>query len=188
MNHLPAKTSTSPQAGTETAKRLVILAKMLTSFRDRPPNPEVVAREYAETTADLPFDALNDACQRFKTGRVDGHNMAFAPSTAQLCNLASQIAARTARIHAPFRLPPPVMKTTPGLGEKLAELLMDLRASAAESRDKDRATVTADKEAAKRRSHEQWARSVLADGGDPNAEGIPVSPALERLVREMEAG
>ena len=188
MNHLPAKTSTSPQAGTEAAKRLVILAKMLTAFRDRPPNPEVVAREYAETTADLPLDALTTACKRFKTGQVGDRNNAFAPSTAELYDLAKQIADREARIHAPPRLSPPAMKTTPGLGEKLDQLLVDLRASAAESRDKDRATVTADKEAAKRRSHEQWARSVLADGGDPNTEGIPVSPALERLVREREAG
>lgn len=42
------------------------------------------------------------------------------------------------------------------------------------------------KEEAARRAREQWARSVLAEGGDPNTGEIPVSPTLEALVRTLE--
>lgn len=120
-------TSTSQRTGTEAARRLVLFAKMLEGFRDRPSSPESVAKTYVEKTADLPFDALSEAVRRFERDAVEGHNPAFAPSSAQIYGLASQIAARSERVTAPPRLPPPEPTAAVGLGDKFAELLGGLK-------------------------------------------------------------
>lgn len=187
MNPIPARQTSSSSPPAEAAARLATIVRMLIAFRDRPADPEATAREYVETTADIPFDALAEACERFKRGRVGDRNNAFAPSTAELCDLAGQIAERSARIFATPRLPPPAHKAHKAVGPMLEKLAEELRMQARETATKDRAAMTPDREEALRRAREQWNRSVEADGGDPYAGEIPVSPALARLVRGGEA-
>lgn len=83
--NLPSLSARGPLTGVDGALRLEAILKMLLAFRDRPDDATTTARVYVETTADLPLDALTDACARFSKGMVDGHNNAFAPSTAELC-------------------------------------------------------------------------------------------------------
>lgn len=127
-NRLAPQTSGSSPPPDDAALRLETIIRMLIAFRDRPADPEATAREYVETTAEIPLPALIEACKRFKTGYVGDRNNAFAPSTAELADLARQIAARAERVSAPPpALPPPDVPPDPAVGRKLSELADELR-------------------------------------------------------------
>jgi len=57
---------------------------MLISFRDRPTDPAAVVGVYVEALASYGEENIRRAAGRFMRGEVEGHNAAFAPSTAEI--------------------------------------------------------------------------------------------------------
>lgn len=68
----------------DAAEMVEAITKLLMAFRDRPTDPKAIVTIYCEEFANLPLGVIDRVCRRFRTGCVDGHNPAFAPSVAEM--------------------------------------------------------------------------------------------------------
>ena len=76
------------------------LTKMLISFRDRPTDPAAVVSVYVDALGSLGEENIRRVAGRFMRGIVDGHNMAFAPSTAEFAAEAERLRDEDRRYEA----------------------------------------------------------------------------------------
>lgn len=76
--------SNSWHSRTDAAEMVEAITRLLMAFRDRPADPKELVTIYCEEFAELEMDLISRCCQRFRTGAVEGHNPAFAPSVAEM--------------------------------------------------------------------------------------------------------
>lgn len=157
-------------------------------------NARDVAGAYVSVLRSLPLWAVAESCDQFAKGLVERKVMGLRPAVDLVYDHASDLVAKRYREQERehrLRLPPPAEHPAddPAMRARvLAEIEKWEAWKFSRAEEHRNSPIPATKEAQRRREREQWARSVEADGGDPNAGEIPVSPALERLVRQREAG
>jgi hypothetical protein len=155
------------------------ITDLLMAFRDRPTDPTAIVEIYCGDFCELELSLVRRVCRRFRTGCVDGHNAAFAPSVAEMWaeidRLREEDREHERRMAPRLALPPPP-RLTPEQAAKgaaiLEEYANELRAD------------TVDHEAEKRREtwKEMGPRLWERFGHDPSRPWQP-SAELEELIR-----
>jgi len=190
-------TSTFPQSRTDPLDgHRAAVARMLLVFPiSGQENSRDVADAYVSVLRSLPLWAVAESCEQFAKGLVERKVMGLRPAVDLVYDHASDLVARRhreAEREERLRLPPPAGHPAddPAMRQRVLTEIEKWDAWKFSRAEQRKAEPSPDREAQARRLREQWARSVEADGGDPNRGEIPVSPALERLVRasEREAG
>lgn len=192
MNQISTSTSrrsTDPLDGHRAAIARMLLVFPITGGE----SSSDVADAYVSVLRSLPLWAVAESCEQFAKGLVERKAMGLRPAVDLVYDLASDLVAKRHREQEReerLRLPPPTEHPAdnPVMRERTLAEIAKWEAWKGSRKEGDRNVFSPDKEAQKRRLNEQWARAVEAQGGDPNAGELPVSPALETLVRSREAG
>lgn len=75
----------------DAAEMVASITKLLMAFRDRPTDPKALVTIYCEEFASLGAGFIEQVCGKFIKGKVEGHNMAFAPSVAEFWAVVDRI-------------------------------------------------------------------------------------------------
>lgn len=173
------QTSNSWRDRTDAPELAMAITDLLMAFRDRPTDPTAIVEIYCEDFCELELSLVRRACRRFRTGCVEGHNAAFAPSVAEMWaeidRLRDEDREHERRMSPPLALPPPPRLTS----EQLAKGAAILEDYAGELR-----ADTIDHEADRRRAmwKEMGPRIWERFGHDPS-KPWQASPELEELIR-----
>lgn len=87
------QTSNSWHSRPDAAEMVASITKLLMAFRDRPTDPKALVTIYCEEFASLGAGFIEQVCGKFIKGKVEGHNMAFAPSVAEFWSVVDRIRA-----------------------------------------------------------------------------------------------
>jgi len=87
------QTSNSWHSQPDAAEMVASITKLLMAFRDRPADPKALVTIYCEEFASLGAGFIEQVCGKFIKNKVDGHNMAFAPSVAEFWSVVDRIRA-----------------------------------------------------------------------------------------------
>jgi hypothetical protein len=83
--------STSWHSRPDAPELVTAFTKLLMAFRDRPTDPKDLVAIYCEEFASLPLGFIEQVCGKFIKNKVDGHNMAFAPTLPQFWAVVDKI-------------------------------------------------------------------------------------------------
>lgn len=170
------------------------LTGMFVGFRTPPAEAAAMLKVYSEDLARYPLDITEYICGKFRRGAVEGHNMNFAPTIAQMVREVERDGdyIRSQRREALPPPPPPVHDAASNI--RVQAMVDDLKADiAAHGSDIDKMDES------RRKAHWQHvlARGTKklieeceAEGVDPYAgSSMPVSMGLRRiLARDTGSG
>jgi len=83
--------STSWHSRPDAPEMVAAITRLLMAFRDRPTDPKDLVAIYCDAFESLPLGFIEQVCGKFTKGKVEGHNMAFAPSVAEFWAVVDRI-------------------------------------------------------------------------------------------------
>lgn len=158
------------------------ITDLLMAFRDRPTDPTAIVEIYCGDFCELELSLVRRVCRRFRTGCVEGHNAAFAPSVAEMWaeidRMREEDREHERRTRPVPALPPPAAPTAEKL-QKIREGVGVLERYRDELR-----SATVDHDAEKRCAmwKEMGPRIWARFGHDPANPWKP-SAELEEMIR-----